>query len=368
MSPLLFQMAVVSALCLTTGTSWSQRALTAPVEFVHTSNPGLTAESEGSVNVLRASPSYSIVRVDGAVRTEFSLGAVLERSSNTELSANRSDPRLGIDWQWSTPTSQLNLRGSLQEASTRATEFDSSGVVTVDSTRRAVEAGAEWTKDLSPVTRLTLGAVRTQVDYETPLLVGFRESSVSATVEKTLAEGDQVSLEAGYGSLHPDDLALATAEKRSSLLLDYEAALNELWTVGLGVGRVRIKGETIRNINVQRLLLGYQGERLRSTLSWRREAVPSSSLGGYGRADGLSLTNSLVLTPNSLLDVTLSRSSSQGTRASVGRVASIVLRSTLSQFWTMSLGYEDRQSKPADEPKAQSRSVSVGFSYSHPDF
>jgi hypothetical protein len=199
-------------------------------------------------------------------------------------------------------------------------------------------------------------------------LVDFLENSASASIERTLAEGVQVSVEAGYGSLHPDELALVSGEKRSSLLLDYEAALNEFWTVGLGVGRVRIKGETSRNINVQRLLLGYQGERLRSTLSLRREAVPSGTLGGYGRTDGLSWTNGLVLTPDTRLDVTFARSSSQGERSSVGHVASIVLRSTLSQFWTTFVGYENRRSKPADEPTARSKSFSLGVSYSHPDF
>lgn len=363
-----FRFAVVSALCLTTGTSWSQHALTVPVEFVHTSNPGLTAESEGSVNALRASPSYSIVRVDGAVRTEVSLGAVLERSSNTDLSANRSDPRLGLNWQWSTPTSQLDLRGLLQEASTRTSEFDSTGLVTVDSTRRSVEAGADWFLDLSPVTRLALGAARTQVNYETPLLVGYRESSTSAAIERTLAEDVQIRVEARYGLLYPDDLQLFSKGKRSSLFLDYEAALSEFWTVGLGAGRVRSSGETRNSTEVGRLLLSFQGERLRSTLDWRREVAPSGSLGGYGRSDSFRWTNGLVLTSETRLDVSFGQFRSLEERATVGRAASFVLRSTLSQFWTMSLGYEGRQSKPAEGPKARGKSVSVGLSYSHPDF
>lgn len=368
MNRMSFQIAVASALCLTTGASWSQHALTAPLEFVYTSNPGLIAEGGGSVSLLRTSPSYSIVRVNGAMRTEFSLGAVLERSSNTGLSANRADPRLGVDLQWTTPTSQLNLRGSLEDTSSRATEFDSTGAVTVDGTRREVEVGAEWTKELSPVTRLTLSAGRNQVDYETPPLVGFRENSASVAVERTLGDGIQLSVEAGYGALQPDDLTLSPAEKRRSLILDYEAALNELWTVGLGVGRVRINGDASRNINVQRLQLGYQGERVRSTVMLRREAAPSGLSGGYGRTDSLSWTNALVLTSDSRLDISFGRSSSRAEFASVGHVAAIVLRSTLSQFWTMFVGHEFRQAKPANEPTARSRSFSLGMSYSHPDF
>lgn len=364
------QFAVVSTLVLTAGTSWSQHALTVPVEFIHTSNPGLAAESEGSVNVLRFSPGYSIVSVDGAMRTELSLGAVVERSSNTDLSANRSDPRLGVNWQWSRPTTQLDLRGLLQESSARTAEFDSTGLVTVDSTRRIAEVGADWSQDLSPVTRLALGAARIQVDYETPLLVGYRESSTSAAIERKLAEDARILVEARYGLLYPDDLQRFSKGKRGSLVLDYEAALNEIWTLGLGVGRVRttVEGESRNNTTVGRVLLRFRGERFRSSLDWRREVAPSGSLGGYGRTNSVRWTNGFDLTSETSLDVSFSQSKSLEDRAATGRAASLVLRSTLSQFWTMSMGYEDRQSVPADGPKARGKSVSVGFSYSHPNF
>jgi hypothetical protein len=363
-----FQFAVVSALCLVSVTSWSQNALTVPVEILHTSNPSLTPEGEGSVNLFRVSPRYSIVRVDGAVRSEISLGAVLERSSNTALSAHRSDPQLGVDWLWSAPTSQLALRGRLQEEATRTAEFDSTGRVTVDSTRRTGEVGGDWSQDLSPITRLTLGAAHAQVDYETPLLVGYRESSTSATIERSLAEDARISVEARYGRLRPEDLLLFTEGTRSSLFLDYETALSELWTAGLGVGRVRTTDETRRNTTVGRLLLTYRGERLSSTLDWHREVAPSGAVGGYARTDGFRWTNGLALTSDTELSVSFARSRSLEEGGSIGRVASIVLRSALTQFWTMSLGYENRQSTPAVGPKARGNAVSIGFSYSHPDF
>jgi hypothetical protein len=362
------QLAVVSVMGLNSTSAWSQHALNVPVEYLHVSNPSLAPVSEGSVSLVRVSPSYSIVNVAGDVRTEFRLGAVLERSSDTALSANRSDPRLGLNWQWTQPTSQLVLRGLLQEASTRSAEFDSTGLVTVDSTRRNLELGADWTKELSPVTRLVVGAALTQVDYQTPLLVGSRESSTSAQIERTLAEGVRVSLEARYGLLHPDDLALFTKAKRSSLFMDYEAALNEVWSVGLGVGTVRTSGETREDTEVGKLLLSYQGERLTSTLDWRREVAPSGSLGGYGRSDGFRWTNGFALTSQTALEVSFGRSRSLDEGGGIGRMASVALRSALTQFWTMSLGYEDRQSSPSGGPKARGKSIGFGFSYSHPDF
>lgn len=368
MRPAIFQLAALSALCLTSASAWSQNSLTVPVEYLHLSNPNLTPESEGSVNLVRVSPNYTIVNVAGDLRTELSLGAVLEKSSDTALSANRSDPRLGLNWQWTKPTSQLVLRGLLQEASTRTAEFDSTGLVTVDSTRRNVELGVDWTKDLSPVTRLILGAGRTQVDYETPLLVGYRESSTSAEIERTLAEGVRISVEARYGLLQPNDLLLFAKAKRRSLFIDYEAALNEIWSVGLGVGKARTTGETREDANVGRLLLSYQGERLNSTLDWRREVAPSGSLGGYGRTDGYRWTNGMALTAETTLEVSFGRSRSLDEGGGIGRVASVALRSALTQFWTMIVGYEERQSTPSVGPKARGRSVGFGFSYSHPDF
>jgi hypothetical protein len=368
MRPDAFKFALASALCLTTATSWSQNSLTVPAEIVYTSNPNLTAVSEGSVSVLRVSPSYSIVNVDGAVRSEISLGAVLERSSNTALSANRADPRLGGNWQWSTPTSQVTLRGLLQEASARAAEFDSTGLVTVDSTRRDFELGVEWSQELSPLNRLILGAARNQVDYDTPLLIGYREIGTSAAFERTLAEETRVLIEARYARLQPDDPLLYARGTRSSLLLGYETALSELWTLNAGIGRVRTVDTVSRNSNIARMAIGYRGERLTSTLDWRREVAPSGSIGGYGRFESIRWTNAYALTPETTLDVSVGQFRELVAGADTGRMGSIVVRSTLTPFWSMYMGVEGRQADRALGPTARGHSVIAGLRYSRPDF
>lgn len=362
------QTVVASALCMTPLVSWAQHVVTVPVELLHLSNPNLTSPSEGSVSVVRVSPSLSFVTEDGSFRTEFSLGGVLERSSNTALSANRADPRLGVDWRWSLPTSQMALRASLRDTSTRSVEFDSTGGVTVDSTQRTAELGADWSRELTPLTRLAVGITQTQVDYRTPLLVGYRQSIASGAIEHALDDVSRISVEVGYGSLKPDSLILSPQESRSSLFLEYENSLSELWTIGLGAGTVRTDGEVRRNSRVGRLQLGYLGERLSSTLDWRREVAPSGTVTGYGRSDTYRWTNRYAVTAETDLELSTGRIKSLEVGGSTGRTAAILLRSSLSEFWTLSMAYEVRSTTPSVGPQVRGRTVIMGLTYSHPDF
>ena len=111
------------------------------MEVVRVSNPDLAAESRGSVTLYRVHPQYTLQTVQGSSRTELSLGGMIERSSNTDLSANRTLPSVRVLWESSSPVDVFGLRASLEEASTRETEFAEFGRVTRDSTQRTGTLG-----------------------------------------------------------------------------------------------------------------------------------------------------------------------------------------------------------------------------------
>ncbi len=74
---------------------------------------------------------------------------MIEKSSNTNLSANRTLPSVGVLWESSSPIDVFGLRASLDEASTRETEFVDFGRVTRDSTQRTGTLGGTWTRNLT---------------------------------------------------------------------------------------------------------------------------------------------------------------------------------------------------------------------------
>ena len=71
--------------------AWSpalaQNSLAVPLEAVRISKPDLSPESRGSVTLFRLHPQYTLQTTQGASRTELALGALIERSGNTDLSA-----------------------------------------------------------------------------------------------------------------------------------------------------------------------------------------------------------------------------------------------------------------------------------------
>ena len=157
----------------------AQNSLTVPLEAVRISNPDLSPESRGSVTLFRMHPQFTLRTTQGASSTELALGALIERSGNTDLSANRSLPSVRVLWENSSPVAVFGLRASLEEASTRETEFADFGRVTLDSKERTGSVGGTWTYNLTAGTALEMDLSHERVTYDTPLLVNHRETSGS---------------------------------------------------------------------------------------------------------------------------------------------------------------------------------------------
>ena len=363
----------LSALLAGAGSSaWAQHAVRVPIEVEQIKNPGLTAESTGSVTLLRISPQYAIETVEDERRTVLNLGAVLEHSSDTALSANRTHPNVGILWESIAPTSVLGLRASLEEASTRSTEFAEFGRVALDSAQRTGFLGATWTKEMTSVHSLALATGYTRVSYDNPLLEAYRELSASANVQTELGERSRYFVEGSAARLTPEG-TLPNAS-RVGLLLGYESALTDALELNAGIGVVRTSSTVAQRDPVGYLRLAHTGERSTYSVGMEQTVSAGGSVGGYARTEALEAAMGYALTADTAMDLEVRRVKSEasegvvGSVDSVGTSLSVRLRSDISQWWSMTLVYERRRLEIPGSRSANGHMVGVGLVYSHPDF
>ncbi len=344
----------------------AQNTLTVTTELARVSNPELAAVDRGSVTLIRTSPLYTIRREQADTLTEFAFGGTIERSSNTDLSANRELPRASVLWQKSSPLSVLELRASLEEASTRETEFSDFGRVTLDSTERTGILGTRWTRDLTPASNLELSASHRQVDFDTPLLVDYSETQGSAVYEFEPSDAVRYSVTAALARLNPDGTGASAS--RTGLGLGYEREINEQLRLNATAGVVRVTLPVRDTHAVGGLRLGYTGERATWSLSWTRDVSASGTVGGYERSQSFDASMSYPLTAATTLSLGAGRIRSLEADRDEGSTAFVRVRSSLTQFWAWTAGLESRRAKPLGGPTAKSNTAFVGLVYENPDF
>ena len=343
-----------------------QNTLAVPMDIVRISNPELSAASPGSVTLFRVYPQYTLEAIHGSSRTEVSFGGSIERSSNTLLSANRTFPNVRLLWEGSSPVAVIGLRGSLEESSTRETEFAEFGRVIRDSKARTGTIAGSWTRNLALGSDLELSASHLRVTYDTPLLVDYSETLGSVVYRFESSANSRYSLIGSASRLNPHGVGESTS--RSELRMGYEADISENVTLFAAAGVVRTSAPNRKTHPVGDLRLAYSGERIAYSISWARDVSSGSSVGGYTRSDSAEASMSYPFTTNTSLSLGVGLAQSREADRDAGATSYMRIRSELTRFWALTMGLEHRRAMPFGAPSARGNSVSVGLVYTHPDF
>jgi len=362
----------------------AQNTLSVPMEVVHIGNPNLVPDRSddadapddearrGNVTLFRIHPQYTLQTVHGSARTELTLGALIERSNDTALSANRNLPSVSVLWEGSSPTGTIGLRASLAEASTRETEFAEFGRVALDSTERTGSVGATWTRELTSNTGVELEARYARVRYDTPLLRDYNETGVSGQYRWQRTPNNRYSLTASTARLSRDGEGSVDDERnritRNGVTLGYETDLSEGLTLGAHLGAARTGSPEGRTRSVGGLRLAREGERLAYALDWGRDVTADGTPRGYTRAETFGVLLTYPFTVNTSLSVGASHARSLEGARDAGTTAFARIRSDLTPLWAFTAGLEHRRARSSESARAQGHSVSLGLVYSHPDF
>jgi len=359
-------LAVATASMLSAHGAWAQNSVTVPVEVERISNPSLAAESPGSVTLFRVSPRFEKEWVQERRRSVLALGATVERSSNTDLVANRNNPSIDYLLEFGAERSLIGLQASLEEASTRSTEFEEFGRVAVDSTQRTGTLAARWRQELSATTGVELEGLHRRVRYDTPLLEGYREHVLTGLLDLQRGIDTRYFLEGRIARLDPN--GESASANRYDLGAGFETGVAEGVTLRGNLGASRISGTGGGTEPVGGIGLAYEGERISLDLRLGKAVEASGADARYVTTETLGTSLSYRFSAASALSVGASQARSRGESRDTGSSVFVRFRSEVSQFWAMTVGAEHRRTKPQGAPSARGNSVTVGLVYAHPDF
>jgi hypothetical protein len=352
------------SLLLGAGAAHAQQSMSVAVGVERIENPLLSSTSPGGATVLRAEPSYALEVLNDRTRSRLSLGAVLERSSNTALIASRNYPSLGYAWAYSWPSSSLELRANLAEATTRNTEFEELGRISVDSRERSVVAGGRWSKELTARTQLALDLANTRVSYDSALLSGYRELHVSSRFSWEASERLVYYFEPALARLVSSGTSTETTRKR--WLAGLQGELVPGWSVTSFVGQARTRGPISATGDVVGLQLAYEGVRLSPRVEWSKDVAPGSTTNTYVRTESLALRLGYRVSEWATLSAGFTRSRSGGTDGSRGQVSSLTLANELGSQWSTTIGIEDRRASTLGGTSGSGIAIRAAFVYAHP--
>ncbi|MDO8903160.1 hypothetical protein [Hydrogenophaga sp.] len=362
---LAWSLSAQALLVLAPGWAFAQNAITVPIEVEHNSNPSLVPDGDSAIRY-RVSPRYTMTRQDGPTRSVFSLGGVVERSSNTRVSANRADPNIGYLHEVTSPTSVLTLNASLEKTSSRTAEFEETGLVTEDGTLQTGLLGARWVGQLTDRTEVELAAGYADLRYDLPLLIGYTEVNAEGIHRWQLSEGNRLEVVGTVARLNPKNDVQRSS--RQGIVLGYETVLNPSVTLGANLGAVRSTGVRRGNDAVGGVQVTYEGERLGSELAWARSVAPSGTIGGYALSQSFTWGLSYAVSESTTLTSGVARTRALDIDGGSGSSVSVGLRSELTPHWSMNMRLEQLRATTGSGVRARSTAVGVGFVYSHPDF
>ena len=336
--------------------------LTAGVERIE--NPLLTSVSPGGVTVMRVAPTYAFEAQGDRMRMRFAAGAVIERSSNTALVASREYPSLDYRWTYNWPATTLELRGSVVDTATRNSDVGEVGLVTIDTRERSIEAGATWDHEISARTRVILNLLSSRVSYDTTLLEGYREQTVSSRFAWEGSERMVYFFEPSHARLMP--FGQGSDASQSRWVVGASGNLSPEWSLTAAAGQSRFRDPQASTGSVTQLQLNYSGGLATAGIEWARDVTAGGMEAAYVATEAWGLRWGYRLAEGAVLTVRGTQSQSDGAAGGRRNILSLTLENELGAHWTSTLAIEERRFRDISGNSGKGRAIRAGLSYVYP--
>lgn len=357
--------AIVCIVCLSCATAaHAQHSVSLLTDVERIENPLLSTVSPGGVTVFRVAPTYTYDFQGERSQSQFSAGAVLERSGDTALLASRNYPSVGYRWSYLWPTGQLQLRASLGEAASRNSELRDLGRVTTDTRERTTLAGAEWDQELTARTRLVLNATSTRVKYDSVLLEGYREQVVSTRWLWEASDRTSYFFQPSYSQLKPSGESEDSSQSR--WLLGTRVALSPGWSLTAHAGQARIGSPRNETGSLGLLQLDFSGSQWSAGVNVSKDVAASGVAADYVETEAAGLRVGYQISEGTRVSAGFTRSRSSGATGGRGGVTSLSYEKEIGAHWTLTARIEDRRTKDSEGRSGRGWAARAGVTYAFP--
>lgn len=342
-----------------------EQGLSVNLATEYETNPALSATAKDGVWRQTVAPSLGLTRTNGADEWEARLGLRLERSSNEALSTGRDDPSLGLTWRRASSTGGLNLKFGYDTQSTRVSEFQDTGLVTVDGSRSSQSLALTLSHALDERRTLSLDAGHTAVGYQGGSLTDYRDLSAGLTYSLDWDERLAPYLRLSASRYTPD---LGVASTSYDARIGFRLARGERLSLDVAAGLNHIVADTHRNGWLGSVSLDYALDPRASLDLDLSRSVASSGAGGFAESDQLAVRWGRTLSERDSVGADLSWRNSRTLTTGDTRQLNLWGSRALGDLWSLRLSYTFRRREGGGEAAASSQALALTLSYAHPDF
>ncbi|HEX8981101.1 MAG TPA: hypothetical protein VF811_15450 [Parasulfuritortus sp.] len=341
-----------------------QKTVSLPLSVDYDSNPRMTS-SGSSVWRTSVSPKLKLDYVMDVDELSADLAVDEVRSSDTTLSANRTDPYVLLNWQHQMNKGNFSFSGKYDRASTRTTELQDTGYVLTDSTRTTKSLFTDGQYLISERTSLAGHLQYDRISYSSNSLTNYKTTSGSATLNYSWTERIQPFFSL-YATRYDQDVSSATSSTQYMGQGGVKWLFSDTWDATVFVGAQRYSGNQTGSGAVGGVGIHHAGDR--SDLGFKlNHMVAPSGLGGFVKADQATGYWSYSLSEQNRTGADLSWHKTQDfDRVTISQVG-VWLSHEISQDWSTKLTYRHR-TRDQSGSTTQSDMIGLSLAYQRSDF
>jgi hypothetical protein len=343
---------------------WRQ-SISVPFTYEADSNPTLAAQSSTVLRRTRIVPDFKLNGSFGADEIWTNLSLMVERSSDKNISLPRQDPNLQFGWRKLTQKGEYGLVAKYQEASTRLTELEESGLIVKDGTRKTQTLAGNWRAAISERSSLAATADHSTVAYDSGALPG--SSNTSLSLNYTYGWNERIEPFVRLTASHYLQNNATTASNNTTLIggAQFKVSDNFDWTVQGGTSR--ISGATSTNHWQGSLALNHTSQRNTTSFEIGR-SVGATGASGFVESDRLKANWSYAVGARTQVGLDASRVDTKSLLPNTMNQFGLWASQELSLYWNARLSYQYKQLQQAGQATASSALLGLSLVFAHPDF
>ena len=358
-----------------------QQTLSARASEEYITNPLLNPALQG-LSAWRSTfdPNYKLTKVSGADQLTADLDLLLVHSSNTSIIADGGFPTATFGWTRQADKGKFDVTTSYNVASTMLAMPGTVGIVSANSTSTSKNLSADWSRDISERTTLTLNGAYTNTTFSgngnTTLagngnsanLYDFVTQTGGVKLNYALNEHNATFMNLSYVNFAPSGSGPNSRVYNAGLGLNWSVTERMDWTLQAGPSRMESPGSagtTTTTTSLQgAMIINYRGQQSNLILNANRQATPSG-LNAIVMVDQANGSFSYDLSERSKTGLDLGWSKYDALPVSFYRTSGIWLRHDLSTSWWMKTYINHNTNVLGSLNPATSNMIGISIAYTN---
>jgi hypothetical protein len=265
-----------------------QKQVFVPLGVEYDTNPDMSGTNRFPVWRYTIAPRL-VLNIDDGLNNWLVDGSVLmQRHSNDDVVLrHREDPTLTLGWKRAFEFNTFSVNANYSEASSRLTEFKTTGVVNAEGTTRTKSIDANWLHAFSDKLTLSVAGLHDDISYTGVALTNYTASTISPTLTYMLNEKVEPFVQLRYSHYNPEDVLIDSSDLVSGIVgVNVKATDSLSWGVRAGLNDV--SGAESRTFWTGGVNGDYTTTNTRTIVELAR-TIGAAGVGGYLESDNLKV-------------------------------------------------------------------------------